>query len=1063
MKVNLPVTNREAELREGHPIVSKTDLKGVITYVNPEFVAISGFSERELLGKSHNIVRHPDMPQTAFEDLWKTVKGGRPWAGLVKNRCKNGDHYWVMANVTPLYEGGQVAGYMSVRSKPTREQIDRAATLYRRINAGKSPRTPLPTRLNMLKNLSIKTLLHGVCGMMLAIVSALILLSLNFINEDIDFTRKEMTGVEYVRAVQDLAVRLAQHRGLSSAWLGGNGAVKERLESARSAVDEAIRGLDEVDRRLGEPLGVTRSWNELKTKWQALSGSYVHLKPEENLHAHTAIVDALVAIEGQVADSSNLSLDPEIETYYLMNAVVFHIPALTERLGMIRATGQAMALRGDATGAERWRLAEASGIVRKAMRDLQEGMSKVYAQTPALRTELEAVIRETGQSVGTFLGLANDKLFAAEKPEIAAIEVFDAGSGAVAAVMKPYAAIARALNDRLSARLERLTLKRLYSCGAALLTLALVTMALVYLFRRTVVPLDRAYGYFARMAQGDLEVGIEIDRRDEIAKILEAAQSMRVKLGFDLSEAKRMTDENLRVKAALDTVSTSVMIADNERKIIYLNKSVVDMLSRAEEDMRKALPNFSAARLLGASIDEFHKNPQHQKHLLSTFTSTHRAQIGIGGRSFALTTNPVLSESGERLGAVVEWADRTAELAAEKGINTLVEAAINGELSSRIALEGKSGFTRDLAENINKMLDAITAPIADVQRVLAALAQGDLTEKIATNYRGAFATLSNDVNLSVDNLAQNVMTIKEVTDSVTSAAREITVGNSDLSQRTDAQASSLEQTSASMEQLASTVKQNADNAKHANQMAVAASDVAVRGGAVVQQVVGTMRDINESSRKVVDIISVIDGIAFQTNILALNAAVEAARAGEQGRGFAVVAGEVRNLAQRSAAAAKEIKTLIGDSVEKVEGGAKLVADAGRTMDEIVAAVKRVTDIMSEIAAASAEQSAGIDQVNQAVGQMDYAVQQNAALVEQATAAAESLEEQASNLALSVSRFRLGAQQAAKASPRQASASGLRAGPASGDSGREPATAVKSRPAKTAALPSEIRDDDWEEF
>jgi methyl-accepting chemotaxis protein len=291
-------------------------------------------------------------------------------------------------------------------------------------------------------------------------------------------------------------------------------------------------------------------------------------------------------------------------------------------------------------------------------------------------------------------------------------------------------------------------------------------------------------------------------------------------------------------------------------------------------------------------------------------------------------------------------------------------------------------------------------------RVLGALAKGDLTERIENEYHGTFGQLKDDSNLTVAQLTDIVTQIKGSTDAINTASREIAQGNADLSSRTEEQASSLEQTASSMEELTSTVKQNAENAKQANQLAMGASDVAVRGGTVVKQVVDTMSSISESSKKIVDIISVIDGIAFQTNILALNAAVEAARAGEQGRGFAVVATEVRNLAQRSAAAAKEIKTLIEDSVGKVDAGTKLVDQAGKTMEEIVTSVKRVTDIMSEITAASQEQSSGIEQVNQAITQMDEVTQQNAALVEQAAAAAESLEEQARNLAEAVATFKL---------------------------------------------------------
>ncbi|WP_082054197.1 methyl-accepting chemotaxis protein [Methyloterricola oryzae] len=385
----------------------------------------------------------------------------------------------------------------------------------------------------------------------------------------------------------------------------------------------------------------------------------------------------------------------------------------------------------------------------------------------------------------------------------------------------------------------------------------------------------------------------------------------------------------------------------------------------------------------------------------------------------------------------------------------LSNATLQGNLQARAEEARHQGDYRRIVQGMNDTLSAVAAPIVEVVRVLGALARGDLTERITADYKGTFAALRDDANVTVENLSRSVESIREATDAINTASREIAMGNADLSQRTEEQASSLEETASSMEELASTVKQNADNARQANQMAVAASDVAVRGGDVVQQVVGTMNAINESSRKIVDIISVIDGIAFQTNILALNAAVEAARAGEQGRGFAVVAGEVRNLAQRSAAAAKEIKTLIGDSVEKVEDGAKLVSQAGRTMDEIVSAVKRVTDIMSEIAAASVEQSSGIEQVNQAVTQMDETTQQNAALVEEAAAAAESLEEQAGNLAHTVAQFRL---------DQQAVAPGARPKPARQlpNPPKAPAKA-KGPSAKRALLVNGPEADDWTEF
>jgi methyl-accepting chemotaxis protein len=318
------------------------------------------------------------------------------------------------------------------------------------------------------------------------------------------------------------------------------------------------------------------------------------------------------------------------------------------------------------------------------------------------------------------------------------------------------------------------------------------------------------------------------------------------------------------------------------------------------------------------------------------------------------------------------------------------------------------------------LVRAISRPLEAAVKIAGGVAAGDLTQRIDVESNDETGRLMRALKDMNDNLVTIVGQVRSGTDAIATASNQISSGNQDLSSRTEQQASSLEETASSMEELTSTVKQNADNARQANQLAASASAVAEKGGAVVSRVVDTMGSINESSRKIVDIISVIDGIAFQTNILALNAAVEAARAGEQGRGFAVVATEVRSLAQRSAGAAKEIKALIDDSVEKVQTGAGLVNEAGATMQEIVDSVKRVTDIMQEITAASQEQTTGIEQINQAVAQMDEVTQQNAALVEQAAAASEAMHDQAVQLSRAVSVFKLDGTYAA-AKPAQKAA------------------------------------------
>jgi methyl-accepting chemotaxis protein len=349
---------------------------------------------------------------------------------------------------------------------------------------------------------------------------------------------------------------------------------------------------------------------------------------------------------------------------------------------------------------------------------------------------------------------------------------------------------------------------------------------------------------------------------------------------------------------------------------------------------------------------------------------------------------------------------------------------------------------------------SVVRPLHGAKRIAQHIAESDLTQEIEIRTYDETGDLIQALKTMKESLATIVSEVRSNTDNITIASQQIAAGNSDLSSRTEQQASTLEETASSMEELTATVKQNAENAKHANQLAASASSIAVKGGHVVGEVVQTMASISTSSKKIVDIISVIEGIAFQTNILALNAAVEAARAGEQGRGFAVVAAEVRNLAQRSAAAAKEIKTLIGDSVSKVEAGSKQVDQAGATMNEVVAAVKRVTDIMYEISAASKEQSSGIEQVNQAIIQMDEVTQQNAALVEQASAAAESMRVQAQDLAKIVSVFKLPEQQKSSVEREEATL----------DFRKMPAARAAIVPIKRQRISAKASDDaDWKEF
>ncbi|KHT46725.1 methyl-accepting chemotaxis protein [Vibrio sinaloensis] len=466
----------------------------------------------------------------------------------------------------------------------------------------------------------------------------------------------------------------------------------------------------------------------------------------------------------------------------------------------------------------------------------------------------------------------------------------------------------------------------------------------------------------------------------------------------DVTEELAKEREIGRLVSAVEGMTTNLMMADKDGIITYLNPSLKALLSSRERDLQSVLPGFDASNLVGKNIDVFHKNPSHQRNIIANpdrlpFSSN----IAVGSLEFNLTCIAMRDGQGNYIGPALQWVDITEQQDGQRQVEALIQKAIDGELSERIDTSVYSGFMKELGDGINNLLDTMVAPLGQCIDVMSQVADGDLNSTMSDDNKGEFGRLSDAVNTSIINLRNMVEKITHSSARVATASTEIAEGNNDLSQRVEAQASNLEETAASMEQMTATVRLNADNAKGANDLADDASKKASKGGEVVGQVVSAMAEINSASKKIADIIGVIDEIAFQTNLLALNAAVEAARAGEQGRGFAVVAGEVRNLAQRSAAAAKEIKGLIKDSVEKVDEGSRLVDESGETLSEIVDAVAKVSELIAQIASSSLEQSTGIDEINRAVATMDEMTQQNASLVEQTSAASQSLKDEGKQL------------------------------------------------------------------
>jgi len=579
-------------------------------------------------------------------------------------------------------------------------------------------------------------------------------------------------------------------------------------------------------------------------------------------------------------------------------------------------------------------------------------------------------------------------------------------------------------------------------------------------------PLRRMAGVLGELTNDRIVEVPFTNRADEIGEIAKATEV------FKESIAGKVI--NLRIRTALDVVRSNVMLSDANYNIIYMNSTLQQMLREAETEFRKVLPNFESGKLMGVNMDVFHKNPSYQRKLLDTLTGSHEAHITIGSQKLMLVATPVLDKDGKRNGTVIEWKNETIEKAIEEEVDGIVKAAVDGDFSRRVALEGKSGFMLNLATAMNGLCGNVAETMADFAGLLGAMADGDLVRRITADYRGVFGKLKEDANRMADRLTETLADIKTVGREVANAAVEISSSTTDLSQRTEEQAASLEQTSASMEEMSATVKKNAENALQANQLTSGSRDVADKGGKVVAKAVDAMARIEDSSRKISDIIGVIDEIARQTNLLALNAAVEAARAGDAGRGFAVVASEVRSLAQRSSQAAKDIKDLITNSSSQVQEGVGLVNQAGTSLTEILASIRQVADIVAEIASASQEQSTGIDQINKALTQMDEVTQQNSALVEENAASAKTLEHQSEAMNEKVAFFRLdhNAESHAARAPAPASVTRLAAKPAKREAApvsKAAAAAVSGRRGgpvgrmQAAVATAVAEDKDWQEF
>ena len=895
------LTNQEYVLTDTDLIVSKTDLKGIITYVNDDLVRIGGHTKSELINAPHSILRHPDMPKDVFADLWKTLQSGRSWTGVIKNSIKHGGFYWVRANIMPVFDHGQIIGYLSVRTKATPEEILQATTLYQKIQRGKNRikldggEVILPgfTQffIRQFNHASIKTKLNT-----LVITSLIFFASIgfysNYVLENIQtFSQENMQNVE----IHAKGVNISRTVEVE---------YENQIQEFKNAL---LRGQD--------PAMFVKSVNAFDERGKNIT---------DNLLTLTNLMRDMP--EKEVLDLT----DNALKNYHDL-MVKYHAALTLYQTDNIHS------------------ILVVDNLVNNVDTDFVQNIDELVNFH---QNQIDKHIRE---------------------------------------------------NQILSSHVMTQFHNHIIGFGvaAALLYLVWSILTLLSILR----PIKRASQMLQQVSEGNY-IPVNEFSKNELGSIMQGIKMIGIKFGFEAAEDQRTAREMLRIKQALDEVRMPVTLANSRRELVYMNVAAKMLWTEMSDELSKRIPNFSIEGMFGQRISTYLETPEDQ----NTFSEQSKAPkimlINLGGKKLRLTVISVYDEQNNYVGRATQWKNITVESAMENQISKIVEDAISGNFRNRVRVDAKGGFFKDIAEGLNILLETCEKSYDDIADVFNALAQGNLNKKITTQYTGDFEHIKNNANNTVQKLTEIVELIKNITDSLSSSSKEIAASNQDLSNRTTSQAGALEETAASMHELNSTVQANTENANYANTFVVNTSDIATKGVKVITRVVDTMQEIHESSRKVVDIISVIDSISFQTNILALNAAVEAARAGEQGRGFAVVASEVRSLAQRAATAAGEIKLLINDSVDKIEDGSKLVLDAGHTMEEIVTSIRTVTQMIADISIASDEQSTGIGQANSAILEMEEMTQQNATLVKQSAATAINLKDQAIALANAVDYFKI---------------------------------------------------------
>ncbi len=993
----MPVTDREVILNEGDIIVSSTNLKGAFTYCNDTFVKISGFREKELLGKNHNMVRHPDMPSATFKDLWQTVQAEGNWSGIVKNRCKNGDYYWVKANVNPDYKDGVLSGYTSVRSKATEKEIAEADALYKKINAGESSlKKPFWQRFNTFCNLSLAVKFSVVLMLFLLPTAAFVYLYTTDRLQEVAFHERQIEGLKYVTPFKDLNVKMAEHRGMTNAYMNGNTSLQEKILERRKQVAVIMADIDRIIQSHNDDMQLAKQWQKLKSGWKKLLAKKNAKNAERIFDMHSELIFQSQRLLKIVGERSNMIFDPHLERYYMATMLVDKLPRLIDEVGKLRGNASGVLISGKLSEKNKLKLIGELNLSKERARTIDEALKSIYEVSPALKKKLgkpgKTAIRGTIKFFNVVMSTVLNDSIVKQKSEKISVKVFEQGTGVIQKLTTLFSVAESELEQAQLSYLEKLNSEITQAIGVAsffLLIGLLLTFRLVTSMLRSVRHLQKL---FTRISNGGFTSDVHITSNDEIGKTLASIKSMQNKIGFNMAVSQDQAIKNGRVSSALESASTSVIVTNFDADIIYMNKSACEMFGGLEEKLQTVVPDFACDNLLGGPIDFLPDVPELAIEAVLGLKSEIHSSINIAGLIIELTMAPIFDEQGQYSGCVVEWFDKTDESQIENEVANVVKAAAEGDFGRQIKIESTDPFYNRLAEGINQIVTNTGNSIDDVEKVLRSLADGDLTQNITAKYSGVFERLGNNVNSTVDRLKDVIGTLQANGQQVAATSNEVNIAAQKIGQGSSEQAASLEEISSAMEEMAANISQSANNAAKTEEIAQKVSVDAETSGKIVATAAESMQEIAGK-------INIIEEISRQTNMLALNAAIEAARAGEHGKGFAVVAAEVRKLAERSQKAAAEISELTGDVVTLSEL-------AGERLEDLVPSIKQTAELVQEISVSASEQDTGANEINNALQQLDAVVQRSAGSAEELVTSANTLAEKSGSQKQTIDYFTL---------------------------------------------------------